>query len=203
MGRAFVLAVASAFLLGAPAVAEPPRTYAEMKERVAVQRFPDGRVMASSAPFAVVDEGLRFINGGVRTDSMSVLVEAWPDRPVVISLVVSWTAPLLPTETGGSDRNDPADPDRILEAHVGAPWRETTAVMVENGVKCDGAGRWCQWSRSYLVDLSQDQVREIVRAGKRRKISVGLGNRPYADWTIPRDHLIATLDAIGLLHAFK
>jgi len=189
------------FLLGLNAFAEaPPRTYDEMKESVVVQRFPGGRVLASSAAFPAVEESTRYSNGGKVTDSVSVLVEAWPDKPVVISLIVSSVFPLFPTEVSGVEKPDPNKP---LEAHVGLPWTETSGFELEGDVSCPSSGQWCRWSRTYRIDLSQDFVRQIVASEKQGKITIGLGRLTMADWTIPRDHLIATLDAIGLLHAFR
>jgi hypothetical protein len=185
----------------APAAAQTPRTYPEMKKSVAVQRFADGRVLASSAPFAVVEHNSRYTNGGSSSTTASVLVEAAPDKAVEIWFMASTEFPLFQTEVEG--RDEPSNPQKVIEAHIGPPWAPTTARLLENSVTCTSDARWCRWTRHYRIDVSQDLLREIVADPERRKISMGVGRGAFAQWTVPRDHLVATVDAIGLLHAFK
>jgi hypothetical protein len=185
--------------MGAQAHAQTPKSYEEMKKSVAVQRFAGGHVLASSAPFAVVDRQTRYMNGGTGSESVSAMIEARPDDPVEIWFMASVVFALLPTEVQGRDK--PANPETRFEAHIGPPWTETTASLLENSVACTGEEQWCRWTRHYRIDVSQELVREIVADEDRKKISMGIGG-PNSRWTLPRDHLIATLDAIGLLHAF-
>jgi hypothetical protein len=185
----------------APAAGQTPTTYPEMKKSVAVQRLADGRVLASSAPFAVTVRNSRYTNGGNSSTTASVLVEAAPDKAVEISFMASTEFPLFQTEVQG--RNEPSDPEKVLEAHIGPPWTETTARLLENSVTCTSEARWCRWTRHYRIDVSQDLLREIVADPERRKISMGVGRGAFAQWTVPREHLLATIDAVGLLHAFK
>lgn len=183
-----------------PTSAQTPRTHEEMKKAVSVKRFPDGRIVASSAAFAVVERTTRYVNGGKGSESVSVMIEAWPDKPVEIYFVASSVFAVLQTEV--QSRDDPADPEKVREGYIGPPWTKTTAKVLENAVTCESEGQWCRQNRYRRIDLTQNIVLDIVADESRTSISMGLDSA-YADWTIPRSHLIATLDAIGLLHAFR
>lgn len=193
--------VATMLLLAAtPASAQEPRTYDEMKKAVSVKRFPDGRIVASSAAFAPAERTTRYINGGRGSETVSVMIEAWSDKPVEVYFLASSVWAVFQTEV--QSRDDPADPQKPRDGYIGPPWTKTTARLLENTVTCESDGKWCHQSRHRRIDLTQDMVRAIVADESRKSISMSL-DIAASDWTIPRSHLIATLDAIGLLHAFK
>lgn len=187
-------------LMAVPASAQTPRTHEDMKRAVSVKRFPDGRVIASSAAFAVVERTTRYANGGNGSRSVSVMIEAWPDKPVEIYFLASSVFAVLETEK--QSRDDAADPEKVVDAYIGAPWTKTVGRVLENTVTCAGVGSWCHQNRHRRIDLSQQMVREIVADETRKSISMNL-ETARAGWTIPRSHLIATLDAVGLLKAFQ
>jgi hypothetical protein len=200
MLRLFAGLVAAALLLMAgPSVAETPRTHEEMKKAVSVKKFADGKVIASSAPFAVTERSSRYVNGGKQTNTVSVMIEAWPDKPVEIYFLASSNWAVFQTEV--QSRDDPAKPEEPRVGYVGPPWTKTTARVLENSVTCESDAKWCRQQRHRRIDLTQDMVREIVGDAKRTSISMSLDSA-HSDFKIPRSHLIATLDAIGLLHAF-
>lgn len=198
--RLFAGLFATALVMaGWTCVAETPRTYAEMKKAVSVKKFADGRVIASSAAFAATEASSRYVNGGKQTTSVSVIIEAWPDKPVEIYFLASSNWAIFQTEV--QSRDDPAKPDEPRDGYIGPPWTKTTARVLENTVTCGNDEQWCHQTRHRRIDLTQDMVREIVCDEKRTSISMSI-DQAASDYTIPRSHLIATLDAIGLLHAF-
>lgn len=201
MLRLFAGLLAIALVLaGVPSVSETPRTYEEMKKAVSVKKFADGRIIASSAAFAETETSSRYINGGKQTSTVSVMIEAWPDKPVEVYFLASSNWAIFQTEV--QSRDDPARPDEPRDGYVGPPWTKTTARILENTVTCGNDGQWCRQTRHRRIDLTQDMVREIVRDETRSSISMSI-DHAASDYKIPRSHLIATLDAIGLLQAFK
>ncbi len=199
--RLALLGLAACLLSGAPTEAQTPKTYQEMKDQVVVQRFQDGRVLASSAAFAVEETSSRYLNGGKGGTSVSVLIEAWPDRPVAISFSATRITSLFEREISG--RDGAPDPEEMMEAHIGPPWTDSTARKVENAIECGASTTWCLWTVTYMIDVPQDLVFDIVADDDRKKLGMSVGKFARVNWQLPREHLIATLDAIGLLHAFR
>lgn len=197
----FAVLTAMAAMAACAAQAQASQSYDELKSQVVVRRYEGGRVLASSAAFAVEERTLRYLNGGKGGRLVSVLIEAWPDKPVTVSFSATSFAPLLDTEVSGRDGQP--DPDELLDANIGPPWSETTARQVENQIECSGGPTWCMWTRTYMIDVPQDLVFEIVADENRDKLGMSIGKFARHSWQLPREHLIVTLDAIGLLNAFS
>jgi hypothetical protein len=171
-----------------------------LKRQVVIQEQAAGKRVASSMNFAVIVRSTRYINGGKSQDSAFVYAEALPGKPTLVAIVGSRGYALFPEEVQSWDAE--ADPKAIRPAFVGYPWRETTYRTLERDVKCDGPGQWCMWTAHYQIDLPPELLREILADKDQTKLQVGLG-QPSTDWNVPKVHVVATLDALGVLEEFR
>jgi hypothetical protein len=196
---AVVLALALALVLW-PWPAAQGQSVESLKRQVVIQEQVAGKRIASSTKFAVIVRNARYVNGGRSQDSAFVYAESQPGKPTRVAIIGSRGYALFPEEVQSWD--DEADPNTVRPAFIGYPWRETTYRTLERGAKCGGPGQWCMWTGHYQVDLTPELVRELLADNTQTKLQVGLG-APSTTWNIPKDHLVATLDALGVLGEFR
>ena len=190
-----------AMSVAAGAAAQAPKSYDDMKKMVAIDASnPSGLRIASSARFAVVKRNARATNGGQGSISASVIAEARPGSPTRVAILTSRVFSIFPTEVPAWEKEVDTELDR--KGFTGAPWRETAYRILQSEVECQGASQWCRWTGYYRFELTAEDVRAMLADPKQKLIMLGRETK-NSEWTIPKEHLAATLDALGVLGEFS
>jgi hypothetical protein len=185
----------------------PPVAVAQSKERdyrslIEVGADEDGQV-ATSIKAADVKERRGYSPGSEVVSAFWVEARKRGSGPTQVFLVGERLRYILPSEAPKTKSTtygpwDPPDP-----VHVGSPWKEADLRYRGSEIQCISDQHWC-WQVWFLeVSLPEDVVQSVVTNPKKKEVPLSLSKRRRVEWRTPRDELIATLDALGVLAEFS
>jgi hypothetical protein len=169
---------------------------AALKSKIAIESRANGVRVASSSTIAEVERHARYMNGGKGTSTAFVLAQKKDGLPAAVAVVTNTVRSVFPTEV------QDVKPPEGKTAFVGTPWREAPRQVLEHQVKCEeSSAEWCRLTTTYQLNLSAEDVRALLTQ-KEKTIRIGTSTG-YTGWTVPKAHLVATLDALGVLNEFQ
>jgi hypothetical protein len=197
MRLAWIFALALA--VAVPARAEPGKDLEKIVQKITVVTSADGSRVASSSPLAETKPFSRFANGGHGSLTVFAFARKREGAPTAVSLLATRIDPIFRTEVQNFDgANAPAPSGKGV---VGDPWRDVPFKLIEHTIKCGASSaQMCMRTRAYQFDLSVADVQALL-AAKQKGVRLSTDSI-HTEWTLPADHLAATLEALGVLAEF-
>jgi hypothetical protein len=128
----------------------------------------------------------------------AVRPEAGPTQVFLVGERLRW---VVPDEAPPQKEYGPSDPSDPVS--VGSPWRDADIRYRGSRVECVQSQYWCARTWGIEIVLPDEVVRSVVSNPKKKDIPLAMSKPRRVDWRVPREELIATLDALGVLSEFS
>jgi hypothetical protein len=187
----FILPAILSVVLISPAVAQT--------KEILVGAYDGGR-LATSRKAAEIKNKRGYTPGAEVISAFWVEARKPDNGPVEVALVGERLRFILPTEAPQQREWGPSDPPNPVQ--VGSPWRDADLRYRGIEIHCISDAYWCSQKWFIEVVLPEGVIRSVVNNPKTKEIRLTLSNRRRVDWRTPRDELMATLEALGVLAEF-
>jgi hypothetical protein len=194
----FLLAAILVLVASGPAVAQSKGK--DYRSLIEVGADENGRI-AHSGRAAEAKETTGYSPGAEVITVFWVEARKPENGPAQVSLVGRRIRYVLPDEVPKTTEFGPWDPAEPVS--VGSPWQDADLRYRGASYKCLSDAHWCWQSRFIEVVLPESLVRSVVTNPKMKEVRLSLSNRRKVEWRTPRDELIATLNALGVLNEFS
>lgn len=153
-----------------------------------------GEVFASTRGDAQVKNSKGY--SASATSSLAMWVEAHraPDGSKRLVIAGQQVRYILPKETDGSRLYGPSDPTE--PAYVGSPWKAADLRYREIEVICWNDAYWCAQVWTIEIPVDEAVLSAFVAKPAAKEIRVSLTKRRKVDWRVPRDDVMAVMNAL-------